>query len=403
MGLYVAMVTSWAPRWCGIAVYSAELCAALERAGMRVSVVAHTDAAIGGVKAVIDQADPAWPERLEQAVEDLDPDVVHIQHEFGLFATPLPTGEFSFAPEDAFRLAVPLFRWQIRRRPVVVTYHSVFTHLTHAEAVYYDHMMSLAAANIVHEPTQKTHLPYNLGRVPDNVFVIPHGSGRERPPAEARRQVRQEIGVGEGTVVVGMMGWFEPNKGFDRVLRRWPRIRRECPQAVLVLAGEARPGSPTGPRAREEYLSLARESPAADSIRVVLGTFSPDRYLAILSAFDMMVLPYTYATQSGNLAHAYQVGLPVVVSALEGLKSSVEASRAGLLVRDDEELEQAIIRLIRDAGLRRRLSRAARRYVTGVIAWDRVARRHLDIYRWAQRRARDPARYARYAAREVHV
>jgi glycosyltransferase involved in cell wall biosynthesis len=402
MSLHVAMVTSWAPRWCGIAIYAAELCAALAEADVRVSIVAHTDAAVAGVKPVIDQADPAWPEKLEQAVEDLDPDVVHIQHEFGLFATPLPTGEFSFAPEDAFRLTVPLFRWQVRRRPVVVTYHSVFTHLSYPEAIYYDHMMSLAAANIVHEPVQKVHLPYNLGRVPDNVFVIPHGAGRQRPPASARRTVREEIGVGEETVV-GMMGWFEPNKGFDRVLRMWPRIRRECPHAVLVLAGEARPGSPTGPRTREEYLTMARESSAADSIRVVLGAFPPERYLAILSSFDVIVLPYTYATQSGNLAHAYQVGLPVVVSAIEGLKSSVEASRAGLLARDDEELQQAIVRLVRDSSLRGRLSRAARAYVNGVIAWDRVARRHLEVYRWARRRVRDRSRYAHYAVREVHV
>jgi len=402
MALHVAMVTSWAPRWCGIAIYSAELCAALEEAGMRVSVVAHTDAAVRGVRAVIDQADPAWPEKLEEAVEELDPEVIHIQHEFGLFATPLPTGEFSFAPEDAFRLAVPLFRWQVRRRPVVVTYHSVFTHLTHPEALYYDHMMALATANIVHEPIQKTHLPYNLGRVPANVFVCPHGAGRERPPASARQEVRDELGLGDA-VVVGMMGWFEPNKGFDRVLRMWPRVKKACPEAVLVLAGEARPGSPTGPRAREEYLALARHSPAADSIRVVLGTFSPDRYLAILSAFDLMVLPYTYATQSGNLAHAYQVGLPVVVAALEGLKSSVEASRAGLLARDDEELEQAVMRLVRDRSLRRRLARSARNYVARITAWDRVAHRHLEIYRWARRRVTDPTRYAHYARREVHV
>ena len=397
------MVTSWAPRWCGIATYAAELCAALEEAGVQLSLIAHTDAAVQGVRAVIDQADPAWPEKLERAVDELEPDVIHIQHEFGLFATPSATGEYSFAPEDAFRLALSMFRWQVRRRPVVVTYHSVFTHLTFAEAVYYDHLMSLAAANIVHEPPQKAHLPYNLGRVPDNVFVCPHGAGRHRPSAEERRRVRAEFGLQEQDVVVGMMGWFEPNKGFDRLIRLWPQLKKNYPEAVLVLAGEARPGSPTGPGTREEYLSLVRRSTAADSIRVVLGAFSPSRYLEILSSFDLIVLPYVYATQSGNLAHAYQVGLPVVVSALEGLKSSVEESQAGLLARGDAELEEAVARLIADRALRQRLSRAALAYVARTIGWDRVARAHLRIYQWARRRVADRSRYATYAVRGVHV
>ena len=284
----------------------------------------------------------------------------------------------------------------------MVTYHSVFSRLTYEEAVYYDHVMALAAANILHEPYQRTHLPCNLGRVPDNVHVIPHGAGRQRPDPARVRALRAELGLGRRPVL-GLMGWWEPNKGFERVIDLWPEVVRRVPEAVLVLAGEARPGSPTGPATRDDYLARVAASPARDAIRVVRGTFSKEEYLAVMGTFDVAALPYHHASQSGNLAHAYQVGLPVIVAGLEGLKSSVEASRAGLVVNDDGELLEAMVRLLGDASLRRAYAAAARRYVRRVIAWDRVARRHLEVYRRAARALRAAAADRRYLRHRVHV
>ncbi len=403
--LKVIMVASWPPRWCGIAIYSENLVAALRRAGAEVHIVSHTDGGRDGeanVHPVIDQADPNWHRPLYEAVERIDPDVVHVQHEFGLYTYLQNPGVYDFEPRNAFELALPLFRWRAGRRAAVVTYHSVFSRLTFEEALYYDHLMGLAAANVVHEPYQREHLPYNLGRVPDNVFVIPHGAGRGHPDAARVRAAKARLGVA-GRPVLGMMGWWEPNKGFERVIRLWPDVVRAVPGAVLVLAGGARPGSPTGLREAEKYLALVAGCPVRDSILVVRGAFSREEYMDVLAAFDAMALPYHFASQSGNLAHAYEAGLPVVVSAIEGLKSSVEASGAGLIAADDRQLREAIVLLLREPALRRRCAAAARRYVRDVIAWDRVARRHLDVYRWAARRIGDPRSYDRYLGHRVHV
>lgn len=401
----IAMVTSWLPRWCGIAFYAENLVNALRRAGAEVHVICHTDGGRPGegqVHPVIDQADPNWYWPLLRAVDEIDPDAVHIQHEFGLFTYFQKPGVYDFEPRNAFELAIPLFRWRAGGRPAVVTYHSVFSRLTHEEAHYYSNVMGLAAANILHEPYQREHLPYNLGRLPDNVFVCPHGAGRGHPGREQVRTAKARLGVA-GRPVLGMMGWWEPNKGFDRVIAVWPEVVRRVPDALLMLAGEARPGSPTGEATRAEYLRLVENSPARDSIRVVRGAFSREEYLEVLHAFDAAALPYRFASQSGNLAHAYEAALPVVVSDIEGLKSSVEASRAGLIAHDDRELLEAIVRLLSDPGLRRGFSRAAGRYVRAHAAWDRVARRHLEVYRWAGRRLREDAGSGRYLDHRVHV
>lgn len=401
----IAMVTSWLPRWCGIAFYSENLVQALRRAGAEVHIVCHTDGGRPGedqIHPVLDQASPTWYWPLLRAVEEIDPDVVHIQHEFGLFTYFQRPGVYDFEPRNAFELAIPLFRWRAGGRPAVATYHSVFSRLTYEEALYYGHTMGLAAANIVHEPYQREHLPYNLGKLPDNVFVCPHGAGRGHPDRVRVRAAKARLGVA-GRPVLGMIGWWEPNKGFDRVIALWPEVVRQVPDALLVLAGEARPGSPTGEATREDYLRLVEASPARDAIRVVRGAFSREDYLEVLFAFDAAALPYRFASQSGNLAHAYEAALPVIVSDIEGLKSSVEASRAGFIVHDDRELGEAIVRLLTNAGLRREFSCAARRYVRGHAAWDRVAERHLDIYRWAARRLREASASDRHLDHRVHV
>lgn len=407
----VAMVTSWPPRWCGIAIYSENLVEALRAAGAEVHVVCHTDGGRPGedrVHPVIDQADPAWPLALLRAVAEIDPDVVHVQHEFGLFSLFERPGVYSFEPRHAFELAVPLFRWRAEGRPAVVTYHSVFSVLTREEAMYYDHCMRLAAANVVHEPYQRVHLADNLGQRLDNVFVCPHGAGRPaRDRSRRGRLARARLGLpaSEEAPVCGLMGWWEPNKGFDRLIRLWPEVMRRVPGAHLILAGDARPGSPAGPATRDLYLELVEKSPVRQYIRVVRGCLSREEYMDVLHACDCLALPYLYASQSGNLAHAYEAGLPVVVTAIEGLKSSVEASGGGLLVSrdDDEELAQAVALLLSDRTLRWRLAARSAAYARNVTAWDLVARRHLGIYRAAIRLLRHAEGAGRYLSHRVHV
>ncbi len=407
----VALLTSWPPRWCGIAIYSENLAEALRAAGAEVHVVCHTDGGRPGepfVHPVLDQADPAWPQAVLKAVAAVAPDVVHVQHEFGLYALYERPGLYSFEPRHAFELATALFRWRAEGLPAVVTYHSVFAALTREEALYYGHTMRLAAANVVHEPYQRVHLADNLGRRLDNVFVCPHGAGRPAPDWAARhRRARAKLGLpapGEAPVC-GLMGWWEPNKGFDRLVSLWPAVLRLVPGARLILAGDARPGSPAGPATRDHYLDLVSRSPVRDTIRVVQGCFSREEYLEVLHACDCLVLPYLYASQSGNLAHAYEAGLPVVVTALEGLKSSVEASGAGLIVPrdDDAELVRAVAALLSDGALRRRLAARSARYARRVAAWDRVARRHLAIYGEAARLLQRDARDRRFLRHRVHV
>lgn len=369
----IAWVSSWPPKPCGIASYSQELVEEIRKKGHEVLIVCHSEGGgkgEEGVYPVINLDTPAWEEKLYQTVTDIDPDVVHIQHEYGLY---------SKDSDYSSRLISPMFRWRIEGKfPLVMTYHSVYAKLDRKRTLFMDVTLRIIHAGIVHEEYQKIALPYNLGWVPGNVWVIPHGAKKIRCPY-SKEEAKKSLGL-EGKKVVGMIGWFVPSKGYHRVINLWTEISSLLPDTFLILVGEVR--RPENEWYKRKLLELASKSSARDRIKIILKVLTPKEYELTLSAFDILVLPYTFISQSGNLAHAFSLGVPVVASAMEGLKEEIEKSRAGIpvLPEDDRELKRAIVTLMEDEHLRQEFSKNGRRYVDQQINWERIAGMHIELY-----------------------
>jgi len=374
----IAWVSSWPPRPCGIATYSQELVSAIRNLGNEVPIVCHTDGGTKGesdVYPVLDNKSSNFDDVLYDTVSRIKPDVVHIQHEYGLYVR----GDNDYS---AGLLRV-LFRWHTEANfPVVITYHSITSALDRGQRFFTDISLKLANAGIVHEEYQWTNLPLNIGRVPNNVYVIAHGAKEVKPIKNAK----QKLGL-EGKKVVGIIGWWEPNKGIERLVRLWDEMAEKMGEDVyLVVAGDARLGSAGGQITKPRVLKAIDESKYKDRIKVIMGSFTPQRYDQILSAFDLLVLPYSQASQSGNLAHSFALGVPAIVTALEGLKSQIEESEAGIAVPPDNdyELERAIVGLMGNDELRRHYAEQAQKYVTNEIKWSITAVKHLRIYEYAK-------------------
>jgi len=371
----IAWISSWPPRPCGIATYSMELVEALKASGSEVHIVCHTDGGSPGernVYPVIDTGRIGWDERLYLAVKEINPDVVHIQHEYGLYQT---------HSDHAAGLFRPLFRWKVEGKyALVVTYHSVYRNLSDPIAWYTDLMQRLVDAGIVHELYQWVYLPGNIGRVVDNVYVIPHGTKADL--TISKDDTKSLLGL-SGKKVIGMIGWFIPTKGFHRVIKMWDKLTQELdPGTVMVVAGEARRGDPAQKEYRQKLLSLVEGCRKKERIKLVLGSFSSQEYDRVLASFDVMVMPYSFASQSGNLAHSLALGVPIIASGLEGLKAEIEASGAGIAVvpDSDEELARAIVTLVNNDALRKNYAQKATTYVREKISWSIVAGKHILLY-----------------------
>src|ERR1019366_6207252 len=99
-----------------------------------------------------------------------------------------------------------------------------------------------------------------------------------------REVIRRQLGVSNGTVVLGMVGQFKEQKNYPRAVRILHKLRRHVP-AKLVIVGGWQAINASGP---DSYSQTSREAVAlgvSDDV-VTLGTVTDvDRYLAAFDVF----------------------------------------------------------------------------------------------------------------------
>ena len=102
-----------------------------------------------------------------------------------------------------------------------------------------------------------------------------------------------------------------------------------------------------------ESLRSAASSPAASHITLVNRYVEDQEVPAYFSAADVLVIPYTRASQSGVAHIGMAFGLPIVASDVGGLSESLRKYRGTVFVRPEEtgELAESLVRVISDPGV----------------------------------------------------
>ena len=169
--------------------------------------------------------------------------------------------------------------------------------------------------------------------------VYDHFNAAEIDPATARAR----LGVNCERVLL-FFGFIREYKGLRYLLRSLPLILNRF-RVHLLVAGESwedlRPY-------RELMEKLHLEE------RVTLhARYIPDEMVATyFAAADLVVVPYTSATQSGIVQLAHGFRKPVVVGKVGGIPEAVEQGRTGYLVppRNPEAIAEAVIHFFSSAG-----------------------------------------------------
>ncbi len=159
------------------------------------------------------------------------------------------------------------------------------------------------------------------------------------PPHSTK--IREELDVGSGTPLVGIVGRVSKDKGHMVLLEALPQILKEFPDAVFLFVGKE--GKIVGPVVRE----IIRKRGLEKSVRL-LG-FRED-VVDITAALDVSVLPAVGTDSSpAVLKEALYLGKPVVASRIAGLPEIVRGD-CGMLVApgDAGELAQAIVATLRN-------------------------------------------------------
>lgn len=359
----IGFVSTYPPIECGIATYTQYLVEELKRNSQEIFVVSQIGAKGEKVFPVYWRESVSIAAHVYNLSTRLTPDVMHIQHEFGLFGD-----------HRGVQVIDLILRYKMSGIPIVATLHTVFEKLTLEEEIILRIMVNECDAIIVHEDYQKETLLRYFGKSCEKrIFVIPHGVRNIAPIKDAKKKL--DIA---GKKVVLMCGYFRSNKQFHKIVEMWPEITSKSRNAILLLAGKSQ-GMEYADYQRKLFESV-NNSPVNDKIMVLRGQFPQHTFDTIVSASDIAVLPYTLGGQSGIMAQYYAFGKPVVSSNLKAFKISMERSKGGLIAKKDQDYIDHISNLLNDNSQRKKLSNNIKEYTQNECFWEKIVPQHLDIY-----------------------
>ncbi len=174
-----------------------------------------------------------------------------------------------------------------------------------------------------------------------------------------------------GASVIGVVSVLRPEKDLATLIDAFAQVRRERPDARLILTG----GGPElgGLEARARSLGLG------DACRFEPATSDVPRALSVL---DIFVLPSRSEALSNAIMEAMAAGLCVIGSRVGGNPELITDGVTGLLfdAGDSAGLSRQILRALGDDALRTRLGESAARRMREEFTIDRSVRRMQEIY-----------------------
>jgi len=206
----------------------------------------------------------------------------------------------------------------------------------------------------------------------DRIDVVPSGVDPDRFLGGDGPKARAELGVPAGAPLVGTLAHFGWHKSLETLIQAAEKIVAAFPDAWIALVGDGD---------QRPLLEAEREkSPVKE--RILMPGFRAN-VADYLAAYDVFAMPSVKEGLCTAILDAFAVGLPVVAARAGGIPELVEDEATGLLVetRDPGALASAIVRVLHDEPLRRKLACGGRARLLARFTNDAMVEGTLQVYR----------------------
>jgi len=189
--------------------------------------------------------------------------------------------------------------------------------------------------------------------------------------AERRAAITKRHGLAGRKVVLSVTRLVE-SKGVDKMIEAIPLIRKEVPEVLYLVAGD-------GPE-RERFQAMVQQRCLQDHVQFVGRFVAGDEKAAYYDLSQVFVMPSRELPDGSGegfgivFLEANAYGKPVVGGRIQGVVDAVEDGRTGLLVdpTDVADIASAVVRLLKDESLARRLGQYGRERVARDYQWKTV-------------------------------
>jgi glycosyltransferase involved in cell wall biosynthesis len=213
----------------------------------------------------------------------------------------------------------------------------------------------LVADGVPHDRTVTVHEGIDVDHV------------RAAPPVN----VHEAFWLPHDAPVVGNVAALVPHKGQRHLVEAAHLVVQEIPDARFVILGEGELREQLERQVRDHHLEK----------HVLLPGFRTD-VLGCIKGFDLFVMSSVTEGLGTSLLDAMACARPIVATRAGGIPEIVEDGATGLLVppRDHTALAAAIVRMLRDETMRRRMGEAGAIRVQERFTVERMAAATAAVY-----------------------
>jgi len=166
-------------------------------------------------------------------------------------------------------------------------------------------------------------------------------------------------------------GSLVPIKGIAELVQQWPLVKKQVPGAKLIIYGKG----------KEEPLRQLLPAGLAESVEFK-GHVPRDRIFEALSRATLAVFPSYSETFGYGAVEAMALGCPVIYTKRASGPEVVSDGESGLLVDPAQpgEIATAIVTLLSNRALRKKISERARQVVLERFNIEVSVKQHLEFY-----------------------
>ena len=214
----------------------------------------------------------------------------------------------------------------------------------------------------------------DLGIRSSKVIAIPNGIRGTMPTEcgnELRAEVRRELALPEGAIVVGCVGALEPRKSYNDLIEVAQRCRSQAKDVVFIIFGD-------GPLRQTLETDVARRG-LTNIVRLMGFRRDVSR---LLTACDVFASTSRNEGLACALLEAMSASLPVITTSAGGNGEAVLDGQTGFV--DERECLDAyaskLTLLVSDSALRRRMGDAGREHFLRYFTDEAMSASYCQLY-----------------------
>ncbi|CAL8465900.1 g5436 [Coccomyxa elongata] len=397
----VAVISTYPPKNCGIATFTAAL---LARLRAHAKLPASCEIGVIAISEWSDRllyTDPIvhYDLRVEAAMPSRSMlEAVHFIHKAG-YTHVIIQQEFGLTPV-MWQLA-DVARWLDSRIHVLTVVHSPRATPNLEEQGLLRAMSEVSERLIVMNWYGWHSLIAAYGISPDKIVFIPHGVNIPQNNALSERhltaldqdriehtvQVEELLaraGVTSNSRILLSNGLVNQAKRLDRVLHAFPKVLEKFPETFFIILGREHPTEPLAGKLMTNLMRQATALGLKDKV-IWLDEFVPtDKIMDMIKCTTIYLTPFDENTPtSGTLLMAMANGMPIVTTPFHFALELMQDSRGIVIPYEDQNgtlFATALSALLEDAPLRKEMGARAKAHVES-WDWNKVAGQYAALIR----------------------